>query len=60
MTSASLSIIPPGREEKMNSEEFRALLAEEEPRNEISAPLAALWWEWAALVEGLLSGAENV
>jgi hypothetical protein len=29
----------------MNPEEFNASLAEEAPRKELSAPLAALWWD---------------
>jgi hypothetical protein len=29
----------------MNPEEFRTALAEEAPRPELSAPLAALWWD---------------
>ena len=29
----------------MTSEEFRASLAQDQPPQEISAPLAALWWD---------------
>jgi hypothetical protein len=29
----------------MNCEDFRASLAEEQPRARLSAPLAALWWD---------------
>jgi hypothetical protein len=44
----------------MKPEEFRASVAEERPRTELTAPLAALWWDakgnWArahALVDEL-------
>lgn len=44
----------------MNPEQFRASVAKEEPPKELSAPLAALWWDakgdWArahALVDEL-------
>ena len=29
----------------MNLEDFRASLAEEQPRAQLSAPVAALWWD---------------
>jgi hypothetical protein len=31
--------------ELMNLEEFRASIAEDAPRDELSAPLEALWWD---------------
>ena len=43
---ATAEAVPfPKTEKKMNPEEFRASVAEEAPRVELSAPLAALWWD---------------
>jgi hypothetical protein len=35
----------PNCEKNMNSEEFKASIAQETPRTGLSAPLAALWWD---------------
>jgi hypothetical protein len=50
-------------EKKMNAEQFRASLAEEGPRADLPAPLAALWWDakgdWAQ-AHGLVDELETV